>query len=120
MAVSPGFGLAARRTVLEVVRHDKQSNTFIVVSGWGERSDWYRNVMAQPQVTIRSGRQRMRTNAERLPPEQAGEELLDYHRRHPRALKELARIMGYRLDGSREDVRALGRSLPVIAFRPLS
>jgi hypothetical protein len=62
----------------------------------------------------------MRAIAERLPPEQAGEELLDYHRRHPRALKELARIMGYRLDGSREDVRAMGERLPVVAFRPRS
>lgn len=108
------------QTVLEVVRHDKRSNTFYVVSGWGEKSDWFRNVMANPQVSIRSAGQHFEAIAERLPPEQAGEEVLDYYHRHPRALQELARVMGYRLDGSEEDVRALGVSLPMVAFRPQS
>jgi hypothetical protein len=53
-----------------------------------------------------------------LTPEEAGAELLDYHRRHPLALRELARFMGYRLDGSESDVRALGELLPMVAFRP--
>ncbi len=107
-----------RQTVLEVVRHDKGDNTFYVVSGWGESSDWYRNVIENPQVSIRTGHQRFQANAERLSPELAGDELVDYHRRHPRALSQLAGFMGYRLDGSETDVRALGELLPVIAIRP--
>lgn len=106
------------KTVLEVVRHDKRSDTFYVVSGWGEKADWYRNVMTQPRVSVRSGGKHYEATAERLSPEQAGEEMLDYYHRHPLALKELARIMGYRLDNSEDDVRALGESLPVIALRP--
>jgi hypothetical protein len=74
--------------------------------------------MARSQVSIHSGRQHFRATAERLTPEQAGEEMLDYYHRHPRALNELARVMGYRLDGSERDVRALGEILPMIAFRP--
>lgn len=28
---------------------------FVVFSGWGVRSDWYRNLLANPEVTIRVG-----------------------------------------------------------------
>ena len=57
-------------------------------------------------------------HAEFLSPEQAGDELLDYARRHPLALKELAGFMGYRLDGSQASIRALGQALAMAAFHP--
>lgn len=107
-----------RQTVLEVVRHDTQSDTFYVVSGWGESSDWYRNVIENHLVTIRTGHRRIEARVERLSAELAGDELVDYHHRHPRALSQLAGFMGYRLDGSEADARALGELLPVIAIQP--
>ena len=36
------------------------------------------------------------------------------------ALRELASFMGYRLNGSPEDVRALGNMVPMFALRPSS
>ncbi|MFL7870015.1 MAG: nitroreductase family deazaflavin-dependent oxidoreductase, partial [Anaerolineales bacterium] len=30
-----------RHVVIEVVQHDKETDTYYVVSGWGEKSDWY-------------------------------------------------------------------------------
>jgi deazaflavin-dependent oxidoreductase (nitroreductase family) len=107
-----------RRTVLEVVRHDRESETFVVAAGFGAESDWYRNIRRHPQVTVQSGRRNYQMNATFLTPEEAGDELLNYHRRHPLASRELARIMGYRLDGSEADVRALGQLLPMVAFHP--
>ena len=58
--------------------------------------------------------------AERLSPEAVVEELLDYARRHPLALRELARFMGYRLDGTEDDICALGRMIPMFLFKPIS
>jgi hypothetical protein len=55
--------------------------------------------------------------ADFLSPEQTGEELLDYARRHPVAMRELAHFMGYRLDGSPAGIRALGQVLAMVAFR---
>lgn len=106
-----------RRTVLEVVRYDRSNGTYYVASGWGEKSDWFQNVQANPKVTVRSGRQQIHALAKRLTPEEAESELLDYARRHPRALNELSRFMGYRLDGTEEDIRALGRMIPMVAFQ---
>jgi deazaflavin-dependent oxidoreductase (nitroreductase family) len=107
-----------RQTVLEVVRYDEATTTFIVAAGFGPGSDWYRNIRSNPQVTVQCGRRRWKMDARFLTPEQAGEELLNYASSHPLALRELARFMGYRLDGSQEDVRALGQELPMVAFQP--
>lgn len=102
-----------RQTVLEVVRYDKASRTYIVAVGFGTRSDWYQNVMAKPHVMVDSG-----VIAEHLPPEAAEEELVDYSHRYPGLMTELASILGYRLDGTEADVRALGQIVPMLALRP--
>jgi deazaflavin-dependent oxidoreductase (nitroreductase family) len=36
---------------------------FVIFSGWGVSSNWYRNLRANPEVTITVGRQRMRATA---------------------------------------------------------
>jgi len=107
-----------RHAVLEVIRHDQATNTYYVASGFGEKSDWFRNVQKTPQVAIQVGRHKMAVVAERLPIEEAERELLDYGRRHPKALRSLARILGYQIENTDEDVRALAHVLPIVAFRP--
>ncbi len=107
-----------RQVVLEVVRYDKATTTFIVAAGFGSESDWYRNIRRHPQVKVQGGRRRWDMVAHFLTPEQSGEELLDYARRYPLAFRELARFMGFRLDGSQADIRAMGKMLAMVAFRP--
>lgn len=107
-----------RKVALEVVRHDKSSDTYYVASGWGEEADWYRNVIKNPKIVIQAGSKRLPGIAERLPTERAEEELLTYARRYPTAIKSLAGIMGYEVDGTAEGYRALGRRLPIFALRP--
>jgi deazaflavin-dependent oxidoreductase (nitroreductase family) len=106
-----------RQTVLEVVRYDEANQTYVVVAGFGASSDWYQNVMANPHVTVDSGGRRMDAIASRLATASAGEELLEYHRRYPGLMMRLASFMGYRLDGTEADVRALAEMLPVIALQ---
>jgi deazaflavin-dependent oxidoreductase (nitroreductase family) len=106
-----------RQAVLEVVRYDKQAHTYYVASGFGEKSDWFQNVMHTPDVTIQVGSKRYETQAVRLSPEAAEEELLSYGRNHPTAIKNLAGLMNYPVDGSEDSIRKLGRLLPMIAFK---
>ncbi len=47
-----------RTAVLEVVRYDHASSESIVVSGWGEREDWYRNIPAHSPLLVDTGSQR--------------------------------------------------------------
>jgi deazaflavin-dependent oxidoreductase (nitroreductase family) len=109
-----------RKTVLEVVRYDQEAYTFVVAADFGTRSDWYRNICTNPSVLGQCGRKLWQMTASFLSPEQAGDELLNYAGRHPLALKELARFMGYHLDGSPASIRALGQDLAMVAFRPTS
>jgi len=105
-----------RYTVLEVVKHEAETHTYYVVSGYGEKADWYQNVMANPQVRIQVGNQHYQAHAERLSPDQGAEIIQDYGQRHPSALRQLAGFMGYRIENTEDDQRALGRILPVIAL----
>ena len=107
-----------RQTVLEVVRYEAATRACVVVSGFGPKSDWYLNVRHTPQVTIDIGRAHFAAHAVELPPDEAVAEFRSYARRHPQALKLLARALDYPWDGSEASYQALAQQLPVIAFRP--
>jgi deazaflavin-dependent oxidoreductase (nitroreductase family) len=109
-----------RQVVLEVVNHDPHTNTYYVTSGWGTKSDWYQNIQKTPQVHVQVGTKSWAAQAETLSPEAAEQIILNYGRKHPVLLGELARVMGYKIDGSEADMRALGHLVPMVAFRPLS
>jgi hypothetical protein len=45
-------------TVVEIIRYDQATNEYIIVSGYGEESDWYRNLRATPALRIQIGNHR--------------------------------------------------------------
>jgi deazaflavin-dependent oxidoreductase (nitroreductase family) len=103
-----------RQNVLEVVRWDKAAGTVYVVSAWGDKSDWLRNLRAHPAVTINVAGTRYSANAIPLARDESERELLDYAQRYPRAAKELSRLLGYRLDGTPEDFAALADQMTIV------
>lgn len=108
-----------RHTVLEVVRYDKAKSIFIVAVGFGAHSDWYQNIKINPKVTVQCGRQKWAMTAHFLDAEQGSLEIADYAHRHPLAMKELAHFMGYKLDGTEADIRAMGKMISLVAFIPI-
>lgn len=54
---------APRQAVLEVVRHDRGHDRYVVASGWGPTAAWYRNVLHTPRVSIQVGRRRIPVTA---------------------------------------------------------
>lgn len=108
-----------RQVVLEVVDHDPHTNTYYVSSGWGKKSDWYQNIQKTPRVRVQVGTKSWAAQAETLSPEAAEGVILNYGRKHPALLNELARVMGYKIDGSEADMRALGHLVPVVALTPV-
>jgi deazaflavin-dependent oxidoreductase (nitroreductase family) len=106
-----------RQTVLEVVRFDKVNNSFIVAVGFGTQSDWYQNIKANPKVTVQCGRQKWDMTAHFLDAEQGSLEMVYYAHRHPLAMKKLAQFMGYKLDGTEEDIRTMGKMISFVSFQ---
>ncbi|WP_199432657.1 nitroreductase family deazaflavin-dependent oxidoreductase [Qaidamihabitans albus] len=106
-----------REVVLEVVGRD---SGYLVCAGFGPNTDWYRNVLDTPEVTIQVGRHRTRAVAEALPTEEGGDVMALYGAQRPRlARRGLRKLMGIEVDGSTEDFRAAGRTLPFVRFTPL-
>lgn len=108
-----------RQVVVEVVVHDPLHDEVVVASGFGPKADWYLNVLAHPEVTIQLGSRSWRARAVKLEAEEAAEAMVHYARRHPRAARGLSRFMGFRVDGSERDYRAVGERVPMIRFSPV-
>ncbi|MFR9752368.1 nitroreductase family deazaflavin-dependent oxidoreductase [Nocardia sp. 004] len=78
-----------RYVVLEVVDRPAPDQ-YIIVSGFGTRAQWYRNVQADSRVRVWHGfRRGMPATATVMTTEEAKAALDDYIQRHPRAWKNL-------------------------------
>jgi len=108
-----------RQAVLEVVNHDRRSDTYFVASGYGRSSQWFRNIKTNPEVTIQVGWRKLAVTADILGPEESGEMMVQYARRYPRAAKNLSRLIGYQVDGSEEGYHQIAAEhIPFVAMRP--
>jgi deazaflavin-dependent oxidoreductase (nitroreductase family) len=107
-----------RETALEALLHDPAAREGVVLSAWGEKADWYRNVGATPALEVRTGGQRYVPEQRFLAPEENHAVISDYGRRHPLAFRVFARIFGYPLGGTEAARREVASSLRLVAFRP--
>lgn len=110
-----------RQAVLEVVGRGGEPGVYLVASGYGERSQWLRNVLAEPRVQYQVGWRRREGTAVPLPPEESGRRLAEYARRHPRTAARLMDALGHAPRGE-AGYEALGadrrRGVPLVALRP--
>jgi deazaflavin-dependent oxidoreductase (nitroreductase family) len=106
-----------RRAVIEVLRRDPERRSWIVSAGWGERTQWWRNLRREPRAAIRIGLGRISVEARLLEPAEAEAEVVRYGRTYPRAARAVARLVGYELDGSEADLRAFAGVLRLVELR---
>jgi len=108
-------------TVLEVVGH-RQDAEFFVVSGFGPRSDWLRNLDAGGPPTVTVGRLFFPTDHRRLNKAEALVVLADYERRNrlirPVVHRALSWLLGWPYRGTDADRQLLVEQLPVIGLQP--
>jgi deazaflavin-dependent oxidoreductase (nitroreductase family) len=84
---------APRRVVLEVAGRGGPDR-LVVVAGLGPRSQWYRNVVAEPRVLVRTGALPARRALARvLAPDDAARLLREYADRSPRAWATLGPVL---------------------------
>ena len=108
-----------RENVLEIVDQDSETGSFTVASGFGKKSDWYKNIVKQPDVSITVGREEIAVLARPLAPDDSGQAMVKYAKRHPKAAKNLMSICGYKVDGSDEDYFIMGRDfVPFVLLKP--
>jgi deazaflavin-dependent oxidoreductase (nitroreductase family) len=109
-------------TVLEVLEWHSVSGEAVVVSGFGTRAQWYRNVLAGGAAEVQIARSRFRARARLLDIDEAKQVLLRYERRNrivgALARLLLSRLVGFPYDGSAAARRRALEVLPMLAFAP--
>ena len=107
------------KTIIEVVSYDKQTREYTIASGWGVKSDWYRNLRNNPDVLVNVGRREYRATAEQLSTSDAEMMLLKYAHNHPLAFRELARLMSGSSAKNTEETCLLAQDIPIITLHPV-
>jgi deazaflavin-dependent oxidoreductase (nitroreductase family) len=107
-----------RHTALDVMCFDPATKECLVVSIYGERSDWFRNIMAHPALEVQTGRDRFVPVQRILPPKEAQAVMLAFWRRYPRAVRLGLRLLGFQYDDTEANWQAILSSLRVVSFRP--
>jgi deazaflavin-dependent oxidoreductase (nitroreductase family) len=75
-----------RQTPLEH-RYDEAEDRYLVVSGWAGRTDWFRNVCADPEVHVQVGNRKFHCRAERASDEEVARIVEETARISPAMLK---------------------------------
>lgn len=103
-----------RYVVLEVIDRP-EPGTYVVVSGFGRRAQWYRNLEAHPDVRVYlRSRRPVAAAARPLGAAEAAAALRRYASAHPRAWASLRPVLEQTL-GAR--IEAEGTELPMVALR---
>jgi deazaflavin-dependent oxidoreductase (nitroreductase family) len=107
-------------TVLEVVAWRRAIREAVVMSGFGPRSQWYRNLLAGQAVEVQIGRLRFAPSVRTLSTDEAVGVLADYERRNrlavPLVRAVLSKLAGFRYDGSDAAQRRWSTRFPLWHF----
>jgi deazaflavin-dependent oxidoreductase (nitroreductase family) len=107
-----------RQAVLEIIQFNPSEQKYLVASGFGKASHWYQNIKQEPIVDIQIGRKKIQAVAKELDPSLGGQIMLDYAKNNPRAIKALARLIGYEIEHTETGYRTFGENIPIIQFIP--
>jgi hypothetical protein len=107
-----------RETALEVVGYDAVRRESFVVSAWGTRADWFRNISTQPALEVWTGRHRYAPAQRTVEADEAVAVMQRYIDHTPFAAALVRRLVGYDLRDA-DGLRRFASDVPMIAFRPL-
>jgi deazaflavin-dependent oxidoreductase (nitroreductase family) len=106
------------RVVVDRLGRDEPADTWYVSPANGRRSEWARNALADPRVTVEAGRRTVAARARDATGAEGAEVFLRFLREHPRYARMVARLGAFAdmTRASDEEVRAYGRQVVVIAL----
>jgi deazaflavin-dependent oxidoreductase (nitroreductase family) len=105
------------RSVLAVLRYDRDTHEILVVSPWSE-SNWYRNIQASPALEVETGSVRYAPVQRSLSPDEIAALFIEFRSQRPVFSRMVARIPGWKIDSTYDEFLALAHTLHGVAFRP--
>jgi len=108
------------QVVLEVLYHNKTSGEYYVLSGWGDKSDWFMNIQKNPEVVVNAGGRKFEALAFQLTSVDAEPVISKYAYQHPKGFQVLSkRVLGVDLGVTKKSFEELAAFLPVICLQPI-
>jgi deazaflavin-dependent oxidoreductase (nitroreductase family) len=108
-----------RQTVLEILEHDPAQDSYVVASGWGPTAQWYRNVVANPEVTGHVGIKRIPMTAMLMSSDEGSEAFVRYAFRHRVAARYIwAPMLGRSVDGSVAEFKSFAYRMAFVRLVP--
>ena len=107
-----------RHTPLEYV-YDKENDRYRIAAGWGGKTDWYRNIRANPHVHVQVGRRSFDTVAQIASDEEVAQYMMRVSSRHPRMDKDWNRWSDKPVDGTLESYIHAAKFFPSVWLKPI-
>lgn len=107
-----------RSTPLEYI-YDRENDRYRVAAGWGGHTDWYRNLLKNPEVNVQVGRRKFDAIAERVCDEEVAKYMMYASKRHPRMDKVWNRWSDKPVDGTFESYVHAARFFPSVWLKPI-
>lgn len=107
-----------RQTALEYV-YDKEKDRYRVAAGWGGRTDWYRNLLKNPNVKVQVGRRKFHAIAEKACDEEVATFMMHVSKRHPRMDRVWNRWSDQPVNGTIESYVYVAKFFPSFWLKPV-
>ena len=91
-----------RQVLVDVMKYDKETNTYYVEAAYGARADWVRNIHTNPVFQAQVGRRKFAARAVVLSPEETGKKIVDFYRRRPAYTKAVTAMIGLKFKDETE------------------
>ena len=106
-----------RHTPLEY-EYDREHDRYRIAAGWGGNTDWYRNLLADPHLTVQVGRRKFAAIAEPAPDEEVARYMMHASACHPRMDRVWNRWSDRPVDGTFESYLYAARFFPSVWLTP--
>jgi len=106
-----------RKTMVDVMDHDKTTDTYYIEAAYGAHADWYKNIQSNPIFEAQVGRRKFKARAGALTNEGAGEMLVQFYRQKPAYTRSVMAMAGMKFKDE-DELRVIGKDLTLLAVKP--
>jgi deazaflavin-dependent oxidoreductase (nitroreductase family) len=97
------------------VQYEKIDGKVYIGAGYGQKCDWYRNILANPKVAVEIGTQKSQATAEVMQGEERIADFMEYRlKRHPLMIGAILKADGISFRPKREELLAYSKRIAVV------